>query len=422
MRPSASPPRPGLRRPRVLLVGPTAWDEAEIARCRIEERYEIIRYARYDTDHPGAVDISGLIDDAARRYRGVLDGVVGTHDYPGSLVAAAIAEWLGLPGPGVAPLLCAQNKISARALQQAALPDAVPRWYAVSPSGWGAPPLPAFFRPAKSVTSRLAERIDDAAALTDYLARAAEHFDGFTAPFDALWQMAGMPGEGASQLLAEEIVEGVQTTVEGFVQGGRIEILGVVDSVMFEGTQSFKRFDHPSSLPTAVRTRMVEGTRALVRAHGFDHTLFNVEWFWMPESDRVLVIEVNPRMSYQFADLFEKRDGVNTYELQMCISTGRPAHFSPGAGPFEVACSVVLRLEDDKRIVRHPGPAEVAAVLEDYPDARVHLFGAPGMRLSELPQDAWRFRYGCINIGGADTDDAERRAYAVLDRLGVELE
>jgi biotin carboxylase len=412
-----------MAKPRVLLVCPTAWDEAEIARCGLEARYDLARFGSYDTAQPGGVDPVAMIDEAVARFGGRIDGVVATHDYPGSLMAAAVAERLGLPGPGLAPLLRAQHKVAARAVQAAALPEAVPRWRAFTP-GEGADglELPAFVRPAKSVTSRLAQQVDDEADLARYLAEAAAHLEDFVRPFNALWRAAGMEGPDASQLLAEEIVEGVQTTVEGFVQGGVVTILGVVDSVMFEGTQSFRRFDHPSSLPAEVQRRMTEGSRALIEAHALDDTLFNVEWFWSEPEDRVTIIELNPRMSYQFADLFEKRDGLNTYELQMQVATGRPASFAAGGGDFDVASSVVLRLKDDKRITRYPSVDEVAAALEAFPDARVHLFGEAGQRLSDMPQDAWRYRYGCINVGGADVDDAERRARALHDSLGIVLD
>ena len=57
-------------------------------------------------------------------------------------------------------------------------------------------------------------------------------------------------------LLAEELLRGALVTVEGFRQGARLEILGVVDSGVHATTGSFTRFDFPSRYPPAVQTRM----------------------------------------------------------------------------------------------------------------------------------------------------------------------
>src|SRR5205085_1876155 len=46
--------------------------------------------------------------------------------------------------------------------------------------------------------------------------------------------------------IAEAPLFGAQVTVDGFVQGGRATIMGVVDSVMYPGTISFERFEYPS--------------------------------------------------------------------------------------------------------------------------------------------------------------------------------
>lgn len=57
-----------------------------------------------------------------------ITGVISTDDYPGSALACAVAERLGLPGadPGVS-LLC-QHKYHARAVQRALVPEAVPQF------------------------------------------------------------------------------------------------------------------------------------------------------------------------------------------------------------------------------------------------------------------------------------------------------
>jgi biotin carboxylase len=71
---------------------------------------------------------------------------------------------------------------------------------------------------------------------------------------------------------------------------------------------------------------MVELTRRLVAATELDHTCFNVEFCYDLARDTIHVIELNPRMSYQFSDLYRMTDGTSTYTVQLDLATGRKAH------------------------------------------------------------------------------------------------
>ena len=52
--------------------------------------------------------------------------------------------------------------------------------------------------------------------------------------------------------------------------------------------------------------------RSVMPALGFDNGQFNIELVYNPEADTVHIVEINPRMSSQFADLFEKVDGTKS--------------------------------------------------------------------------------------------------------------
>ena len=66
--------------------------------------------------------------------------------------------------------------------------------------------------------------------------------------------------------------------------------------------------------------------RRLMGGLGFDNGLFNIEMIYDGREDRIAVIEINPRMASQFADLYEKVDGTNAYEVLLDIGTGvRPS-------------------------------------------------------------------------------------------------
>ena len=83
--------------------------------------------------------------------------------------------------------------------------------------------------------------------------------------------------------------------------------------------------------------------RAVQRAHGRDRaprdrarsgsswTLWNIEMMYDAAADRVSIVEVNPRICGQFADLYQKVDGTNSYEIALALCTGARPRFARGA-------------------------------------------------------------------------------------------
>lgn len=398
----------------------------------MQAQYEFLHHGSYAPEHPEQLDVLAFIDETVQRFAGVaLDGVIGTHDYPGSILAAIVASRLGLPGPSPRALLRAQHKLHSRRIQQAVCPEVVPQFFAIAPdvcpnvsqqSVLDEIRFPFFIRPVKSVMSMLACQIDNRPALDAYLARARPHLQGFVKPFNALWQTHGLDGPDASLLVGEELLSGHQVTVEGFRARGITQIAGIVDSVMFPESLSFRSFEYPSRLPQPVLVRMAQATRTVIEALALDDLCFNVEFFYDEARDRVALIEVNPRMSYQFGDLFEKVDGTNTFDVQLAIATGAAVEFRHGTGRFEAAVSFVLRRFADAMIARLPDAAELATLRSEFPDAHIQLFGRVGERLSDVNQDMQSFRYGVINLGGDTLEHAEARCQELAHRLPIELE
>jgi biotin carboxylase len=143
----------------------------------------------------------------------------------------------------------------------------------------------------------------------------------------------------------------------------------------------------------------------LMRGLGYTHGLFNVEVMYDAKTDTVSVIEVNPRMSSQFADLFEKVDGMNTYEILLDLALDRAPRVKHRKGRYAAAASCVLRTFEDTWVTRVPTADDVARVLARFPDARVEILADEGRRLSEQMQDSCSYRFGLVSLGGRDRRD-----------------
>jgi hypothetical protein len=336
-----------------------------------------------------------------------IDGVVSTDDYPGSTLASIVARRLELRGPDPLADLTCQHKYLSRLAQQAAVPDAVPWFLPIGRDPRAVPcdriEFPAFVKPVKSFFSIGARRVDSPAELQQALI-ANPVIDAFLEPLDALLRDYAGRSVGAP-LLVEGLLTGRQATLDGFACGGQVAALGVVDSLFFPGTLSFERFEYPSTLPVAVQDAMAGIACRMMKAISFDNGLFNIEFMHDPQSGALSIIEINPRMSSQFADLYEKVDGFNPYQVMLDLALGREPSLRRRRGRHAMAASCVMRTFSDCEVRRVASPADLGAALARWPDARIEILATPGRRLSHAMQDGASFRYGLINIGGNDRQD-----------------
>jgi hypothetical protein len=321
------------------------------------------------------------------------------------------------------------HKYYARLAQREAVPEATPPFALlparIPPAPLEGVPFPCFVKPVKGTYSVLARRIEGQAELEDFLGQeavrefAAQQMQMFNR---LLARMTRLEIDG-SHFIAEGVLPGRQVTLEGFAFGDEVAILGVVDSLLHPETGSFLRFDYPSSLPEPVQERMARVARRAIQALGLRDSPFNVEMTWDPEGDRIGIVEVNPRLCGQFADLYQKVDGVHGYEVAVALATGRRPALRRGEGEFRRASSFPLRVFAKARVLRVPDADRIAEVEREFPGALAWCECEPGQELADFTsyEDGQSARYGIVNLGGRDEAELRARFEAVRARLGFEL-
>lgn len=359
-----------------------------------------------------APEVVPLIEETVRRYEGAgLSGVTSGVAYPGMPVAAVVARRLGLRGPSVESVLLCEHKYYSRLAQRALVPEATPDFGLIDPKNPRAPEwmrFPLFVKPVKSsfsMNARLVSGEEDLRGLVAsgpmpgaYLKPFDDLLDGYT-DFDA----------GGANFIAESPLEGAQVSLEGYVSGGRARTLGVIDSIMYPGTISFKRFQYPSLLPAEVRRRMSRVAETFIEGIGYDDALFNVEFIYNAAADSVHIVEVNPKIASQFIDLFEKVDGTSSYRVLLQVALGEEPDFTRGRGTFKLAASCVLRRFEDASVLRVPSREDISALKSKLPDARVEVTAQEGRRLSDGMQDGKSFRYCVVNLGADSEEELEEK-------------
>jgi hypothetical protein len=408
--------------PRLLCVFETAWDRVQLAMCRDawEGRFEVVFPEPSDADCPADFDALAWIE---RTAAGAIDGVFSASDYPGSTLAAAIATRLSLSGSRPEHVLRASHKYYSRRAQREVAPEAVPRFALLRPGGSARVPFPfpVFVKPVKGSYSVLARRMDAQSELEDFLAspEVREFTNDYLAIFNRLVAAFTRFEYDGRWLLVEEVLRGRLVTVEGYVCAGEVSPLGIVDSVLHP-QGSFARFDYPSSLPAEVRARMHAIARRVIEHLELDWTLWNIEMIWDPERDRIAIVEVNPRICGQFADLYQKVDGTNGYAVALSLASGEQPKIARGAGRYRLASSYPLRVFEPVRVLRAPSQADLAAAAALHAQTLVWTECAAGDALAEFAagEDGASFRYAVVNLGADTAAERDARFAEVCARLG----
>ena len=358
-------------------------------------------------------------------------GVVSNHEQFGALAAALVAERLRLPGNPPEAVLACQHKLHARRVLQQVAPEAnvafAPLGAAYGDDIPDGIAYPAYAKPVKAAFSVLAREVGSRAELqahTRFSAWERWVVRHLVEPFERVCR-ARLPAAGtAHRLLLEQPVPAStpQYNLDGWVFDGRVHLLGVVDAVMYPGTQAFMRWELPSRLPAAVQQRALDVARRFLGAVGFRHGFFNMEFFHDPATGRLAVIEFNPRMAAQFSDLYLRVLGVDPHAMAVALAVGDdPAALPRSAPTAGAAASFVYRAFAADGVPPMPSPRAAAAWQRDFADGLLFTFPKRGHALARDFKWLGSHRYGIVHLGARDAHALRERCRAASARLGWPL-
>lgn len=372
-------------------------------------------------------DLRRFVDRLARQaQRRCWAAVVSHHEQFGALAAALLAERMGWPGTRVSAVLACQHKLLARQVLQNVCPEAnvefaplAARYGDPIPAGLS---YPAFIKPVKAAFSVLARKVGDHGELT-----AHTRFGPFeqwiirrlVEPFDRIARERLADAPSAHGMLIEQPVDASQHNLDGYVFNGEVRAIGVVDALMYPGTQAFQRFQRPSGLSPQVQRRALDIATRFLRTIGFDHGFFNMEFFHDASSGALKVIEFNPRLASQLADLYRRVDGIDAHAGSLALAAGRdPAeamHCTPSAA---AAASFVFRVFDAARVPAAPTQAQQREFARRFPDGWLLAMPKAGRALARDFKWLGSHRYGVLHLGGADPHDLHERFRAACAVVG----
>lgn len=378
-----------------------------------------------------------LLAEACRtleKFNGTADAIVSYWDFPATLMLPTLRQAAGLPTTSTESILRCEHKYWSRAIQREVVPEMVPAAVAFNP--FDDDPLarvdldfPFWIKPVKAHSSILGFRIDSLADFQTALPKIRESIGRFSDPFNYLFKKCEVPAEIAaidgSYCLAEEIISAEnQCTLEGYVFEGEPRIYGVVDSLREENPSSFSRYHYPSRLPADVQQQMCEVAIRVLRRTGLNNEPFNIEFFHDPQTGRISLLEINPRISKSHCPLFFLVEGASHQEVMLEVGLGILPEYPHGKGRYPMATKFMVRRYAGDAIVRRvPRREEIEAMRREIDGVLVVIWVKEGDRLSHFADtDSYSFEYANIFIGGENEDDLLDKYRRCMQQLPFEFE
>lgn len=352
--------------------------------------------------------------------------VVSHHEQFGALAAALLAERMGWPGTPVEAVLACQHKLHARRVLEAVRPDANPRYFPLEIS-YGDPvpeglDYPLFVKPIKAAFSVLAKAIDSRAELhrhTRFGAWELWVIRHLVEPFERIARRRLPDAGSAHRMMVEAPVSGRQYNLDGYVCREELRVLGFADAVMYPGTQSFMRFQTPSRLDSSARMRAVGVARDFLRAIGFTHGFFNMEFCLDPATGRLTVIEFNPRLASQFGDLYRRVLGADAHEMSLALAHGLdPARLPLALPSAGAAASFVYRTFPGDPAPVMPDRRVRKRLAARFPDALLSTFPRTSGQVARDFKWLGSHRHAILHLGGRDACDLRERCIVASALLG----
>ena len=364
--------------------------------------------------------------------------VSSQHEQFGALAAAMLADKMGWPGTPPAAVVACQHKLYARQVLQQVCPEANVAFQRM-PAAYGEPVpdglvYPTFVKPVKaafSVLAKIVQSQDELHQFTRFGAYELWVIKRLVEPFERVAKRLLPPscqaGTAHSMILEEPAnsANAQQYSLDGVAFRGNIKPLGVVDSVTYPGTQAFMRFDYPSKLSHDIQNRAFDVATKFLNTIDYTHGLFNMEFFYDAVTDKLTVIEFNPRMASQFADLYLRVDGVDLYAMALELAHGRDPWLLPRHLPTaHIATSAVYRVFDSAQptlqqtIPPMPSDAQLLDLQQHFPDHLLLSFPKTGGSTARDFKWLGSYRYGILHLGGKTAVDLQSRLEQASKLLG----
>lgn len=420
----------------VFVIGLDEFNLKELETVRNASEYEFHGLVDYDTMVlPESYPMDDIMAQARETLKAApaVDAIIGHWDFPTTSMLPILRREHGLPTSSLESVLYCEHKYWNRLAGEEALPECTPDFqgldpYSKDPVGDLDMEYPFWLKPGISFSSYLGFRIENEEQYLQAMETIRDNIWIFAEPFDNIMQYSknrdALPDRGSgSTCIAEAIIGGKLCTLEGYVFEGETNVYAIVDSLRTSNQVSFFSYQYPSQLPEGVQTRMKQHADTVLKHIGMDNTPFNMEFFWDERTDKLWLLEINPRISKSHCPIFQIATGASHHEVAIDIALGRRPDFPRPEGRYPMAGKFMPRVFGDTVVTRVPSEEQIRALRRIFPELLVDVAVEEGMRLSDLRgQDSYSFEIADVFIGAETEQELHEKFSTIMDVLGFRFE
>lgn len=322
-----------------------------------------------------------------------------------------LATELGLPGTPRAAVELARNKLQMR--RALAHLDVGPRFAEVNSEAdlfeaIATVGLPAILKPTGGSGSKgilEIHRQQDAMAAFRVLQGIA------TAQFDAVFRGS------EHRYILEELLDGDEVSVEGFVRTGEITISGITDKTTTLPYHIEMRHVFPSAKPDATQHDIMSKAKQIVSALGLDNCAFHLEGRCTSRGFRLIECAARPGGGYITTHLLPLSIGRG--HLRNCVRVATSLPLEPLVHPGMTSCVRFVLADQAGRFSGFGTPAAFA-IPQEVQHIFVHAHHGDSIRLP--PQDYAAHRVGAVIGMSTDREALIRRLDAFADGVRVNID
>lgn len=418
----------------IFVLGLDDRNQAELEALPGADQYEFHRLLTIETMQEGRIDFRHILQaaqDQLDQVDGPIDAIVGYWDFPVNMLVPILSRRYGLPSKDLEAVLKCEHKYWSR-LEQQNVTDEYPAFDLIDihdptaklPAHMS---YPVWVKPIQSFSSQGAHYAGTEDELRDALAVERQRTHSPGEAFDEVLKQLDLPDEisriPGNVYMVEEAVVGRQCTLEGFSWGDQVEVIGVVDSILYDRSSSFLRYQYPSNLPEHALDEMTEATRRVIGAVGLRDSTFNIEYFWDEATQRLRLLEINSRHSQSHAKLFHWVDGMSNHLAMIDLALERRPNMPHRQGAYPIAAKWMYRHFTDGFVHHVPSPDEVKAIEQQFAAVKINLVAKAGQRLSDIEgQDSYSYILAEIFMAGGNEQELQATYDACCDALGFVIE
>lgn len=374
----------------------------------------------------------GEASEQLRRFEGAIDAIIGFWDFPISIMVPILAEQFGTTFPTLRSVVRCEHKYWSRVAQSEVIGQHVPSFTAINPFKDDPQSdlnldYPVWLKPIKAYASMLGFKINNDQEFDRAINEIRGSIKEFAEPFNYVLSLVDLP-ENIQDItgyhcIAEQIMQGHQCTVAGYVHQGKVQTYGLISSLNYPDSSSFYRYQYPSELPEGVEQRLSDISERVMAHIGFDNSPFNIEYFYDEQADKILLLEINTRISQSHSYLFEKVDGASNHQVLVELALGHRPDFPRNEGKFKYASKFHVRAFEGETITHAPDEEQLRKLHEELPEAEVLPEGKAGMKLDDiLGKDSYSYRLGVVYLGADDERELEEKYRRCLELIDYRVD